>query len=107
MYQYEYTLDPSIATKFSTSESCTVQHGAMAGLTGFTVGQVNHRAVYLPIPLLVATSPRQMKPDGLTWQRILSMTGQPNPPRRVVDKAEEVEIEYGIDFIPLPETSAH
>ena len=48
-----------------------------------------------------------MKPDGLTWQRILSMTGQPNPPRRVVDKAEEVEIEYGIDFIPLPETSAH
>jgi 6-phosphofructokinase 1 len=58
-------------------------HGCMAGMTGFSAGQVNQRAVYLPIPLLVATSPRSLNPHGLTWQRILSMTGQPNtaPPK--------------------------
>lgn len=58
-------------------------HGAMAGLTGFSVGLVNNRIVYLPIPQLVATSPRTMSPHGTTWERIVAMTGQPNtaPPK--------------------------
>ena len=33
-------------------------HGAMAGYTGFSVGLVNNRMVYIPITRLVATSPR-------------------------------------------------
>lgn len=54
-------------------------HGAMAGYTAFTVGLVNNRVVYIPIPRVVATSPRIMDPTGRTWERILSMTRQPNP----------------------------
>lgn len=53
-------------------------HGAMAGYTGFSTGLVNNRVVYLPIPQLVASSPRSMDPHGITWERILALTGQPN-----------------------------
>ena len=53
-------------------------HGAMAGLTGFSTVLVGNAAVYLPIPQLVSTSPRQMNPYGRTWERILATTGQPN-----------------------------
>jgi len=53
-------------------------HGAMAGYTGFSVGLCNNRMVFLPIPKLVATSPRSMNPHGRTWERILAQTRQPN-----------------------------
>jgi 6-phosphofructokinase 1 len=53
-------------------------HGAMAGFTGFSVGLCNNRMVFLPIPELVATSPRSMNPHGRTWERILAITRQPN-----------------------------
>lgn len=53
-------------------------HGAMAGKTGFSVGLCNNRTVFLPIPELVATSPRSMNPRGRTWERILAVTRQPN-----------------------------
>jgi 6-phosphofructokinase 1 len=53
-------------------------HGAMAGLTGYSVGLVNNRMVWLPIPELVATSPRYMNPHGRTWERVLCLTRQPN-----------------------------
>ena len=68
-------------------------HGAMAGMTGFSVGLVNNAMVYLPIPQLVATSPRSMSPYGQTWERILAMTGQPNnsSPREDIVEANEVE----------------
>lgn len=58
-------------------------HGAMAGYTGFSVGLVSNRTVYIPIPTLVATSPRSMNPHGRTWERVLGLTGQPNtvPPK--------------------------
>lgn len=72
-------------------------HGTMAGFTGFSVGLINNRVVYLPIPKLVATSPRQMNPYGAIWERVLAMTGQPNtaPPRGVVEN----------EFPELPEPS--
>lgn len=54
-------------------------HGAMCGYTGFSVGQVNSHGVYIPIPLLVATSPQTLNPNGLLWERVLSLTGQPHP----------------------------
>jgi 6-phosphofructokinase 1 len=53
-------------------------HGAMAGFTGFSVGLCNNRMVWLPIPELVATSPRSMNPRGRTWERVLALTRQPN-----------------------------
>lgn len=53
-------------------------HGCMAGYTAFSVGLVNNRVVYIPIPRLVATSPRVMDPRGRTWERVLAMTRQPN-----------------------------
>jgi len=59
-------------------------HGAMAGFTGFTVGLCNNRMVLLPIPEVVATSPRNMNPRGRTWERVLAVTRQPNtvPPKK-------------------------
>lgn len=53
-------------------------HGAMAGFTGFSVGLCKNKMVYLPIPNLVATSPRLMDKYGRTWERVLALTRQPN-----------------------------
>lgn len=53
-------------------------HGAMAGYTGFSVGLCNNKMVLLPIPNLVATSPRMMRTTGRTWERVLATTRQPN-----------------------------
>jgi 6-phosphofructokinase 1 len=53
-------------------------HGAMAGFTGFSVGLCNNKMVFLPIPQLVATSPRMMNNRGRTWERVLAQTRQPN-----------------------------
>ncbi|KAJ8598874.1 hypothetical protein CTAYLR_009965 [Chrysophaeum taylorii] len=52
-------------------------HGAMAGYTGFTVGLVNNRTVMVPIPELAKASPRAMAAHGRTWERVVSITGQP------------------------------
>lgn len=63
-------------------------HGAMAGFTGFSVGLCNNKMVFLPIPELVATSPRSMDPRGRTWERVLALTRQPNtvPPPQPGEK---------------------
>ena len=53
-----------------------VVHGCMAGYTGFTVGLVNNRMVLIPIPMLVQGSPRVLNPNGRTWERVLTETGQ-------------------------------
>lgn len=58
-------------------------HGAMAGLTGFTVGLTNNRTVYLPITSICKHSPRTMDPRGRTWERILNVTGQPDTIHRL------------------------
>lgn len=79
-------------------------HGAMAGLTGFSVGLVNNHLVYLPIPQLVATSPRSMNPNGQTWERILAMTGQPNTAEPKMSDVESLEV---VDFPCLPEPTLH
>jgi 6-phosphofructokinase 1 len=79
-------------------------HGAMAGHTGFSVGLVNNHVVYLPIPQLVATSPRSMNPHGQMMERILAMTGQPHT---AVPLAKESEGERTIQFPRLPEPMLH
>ncbi|CAM9580426.1 unnamed protein product [Phaeothamnion confervicola] len=53
-------------------------HGAMAGLTAFSAGVVNNRTVYIPMTELVENSPRNMNVRGRTWERVLSLTLQPN-----------------------------
>lgn len=73
----------------------------MAGFTGFSVGKYdwhvllimlildsqksfflsglcNNKMCLLPIPELVATSPRQLNGKGRTWERVLAVTRQPN-----------------------------
>lgn len=84
-------------------------HGAMAGSTGFTVGMVNNRICYIPIPLLVATSPRFMDPEGDIWKQVLAMTGQPDhsksneaDPKATLRKADSKN-----DFQSSPELKAH
>jgi len=52
-------------------------HGAMAGYTGFSAGLCNNRSVYLPISELLALSPRRIRHNGRTIERVLAVTGQP------------------------------
>lgn len=54
-------------------------HGAMAGYTAFTTGIVNNRTVYIPISEIVESSPKALNPRGRTWERVLSITRQPQP----------------------------
>jgi 6-phosphofructokinase 1 len=51
-------------------------HGAMAGYCGFTVGPVNVRHCYIPIPMAVATS-RNVNLADRMWARLMSSTDQP------------------------------
>jgi len=53
-------------------------HASMAGYTGFTVGLNGNRVVLLPIEAITLNSPRTMDPFGRTWERVLTMTRQPN-----------------------------
>lgn len=47
-------------------------------IPSWRMGLMSNHVVYLPIPQLVATSPRSMNTHGRTWERILTMTNQPN-----------------------------
>ncbi|EKX45877.1 hypothetical protein GUITHDRAFT_163159 [Guillardia theta CCMP2712] len=51
-------------------------HGAFAGFTGFTVGLVNSRTVYIPMRL-ISSGTRRLNPKGRTWQRVCAITQQP------------------------------
>ena len=67
-----------ISLDFYLDKQQNAVHGTMAGFTGFSVGMCNNKVCLLPIPELVATSPRQMNPKGRTWERVLAVTRQPN-----------------------------
>lgn len=56
---------------------------SQAGYTAFSVGMRNNRLVYIPINAMVKSSPRQMDPHGQSWERVISVTRQPNtvPPK--------------------------
>ena len=56
-------------------------HGVMAGYTSFSTGLCNNRIVYLPIRELLDSSPRTVTPFGRTIERVISITGQPEPKR--------------------------
>eukprot|EP00698_Gefionella_okellyi_P000750 TRINITY_DN1067_c0_g1_i2.p1 TRINITY_DN1067_c0_g1~~TRINITY_DN1067_c0_g1_i2.p1 ORF type:complete len:461 (-),score=81.53 TRINITY_DN1067_c0_g1_i2:37-1419(-) len=57
--------------------STQVVHGAMAGLTGFTVGLLNDRTVYLPMDVITAAPPKRVNVRGRMWDRTVMMTRQP------------------------------
>ena len=63
-------------------------HGAMAGYTCFTTGIVCNRTVYIPIPAMVKNSPRVLDKVGRTWERVVSVTGQPNRPLQKQDQSQ-------------------
>jgi 6-phosphofructokinase 1 len=96
-------IDPSYTVRSVPANACDnvyctqlaqcAVHGAMAGYTGFSAGLVNNQMAYIPIPQLVASSPRNMDPYGAIWEKVLAMTGQPNhaPPRVIfVPSAERI-----------------
>lgn len=66
----------------------------MCGFTGFTSGLVNNRTVLLPIPVITATSPSYLNPDGRTWERVVSLTHQPTTTweRMAENKKREKEL---------------
>jgi len=66
-------------------------HGAMAGYTGFSVGQVNNQMVFIPIPVLTAASPRTLDPRSRIWDCVVSDTRQPNDIRSYDSDSEEEE----------------
>lgn len=84
------------------NHSFILYSNTVAGLTGFSVGVINKCDVYLPIPLLVATSPRSMNPYGTTWERVLAMTGQPNTTPTI-----ERQVEEESEFPSLVEPTVH
>lgn len=47
----------------------------------------NNRLVYIPINAMVKNSPRQMDPRGQSWERVISITRQPNTVAPVGDGA--------------------
>jgi 6-phosphofructokinase 1 len=98
---------------YCTTLAHNAVHGCMSGLTGFSVGMVNNRTVYIPIPQLCATSPRSLDPHGPIWQRVKAMTGQPDPENLAVipqQSNQEKEQKSGIEiqsFPRLPEPTVH
>eukprot|EP00924_Labyrinthula_sp_SR-Ha-C_P002863 maker-scaffold_13-snap-gene-9.57-mRNA-1 protein AED:0.01 eAED:0.01 QI:153/1/1/1/1/1/2/394/489 len=71
--------------------SQNVVHGTMAGYTGFCVGLCNNRTCYLPMDALVKYSPRQIDVHGRTYERVLSVTGQPRHNDGVVQRNKSVQ----------------
>jgi hypothetical protein len=70
----------------------------MNGYTGFSVGLINRQNVLIPIPVLVASSPRNLNPHGTTWARVLAMTGQPDTmPEEQQDNIVELETVFPSD----------
>ncbi|CAN6191064.1 unnamed protein product [Urochloa humidicola] len=72
----------AIPSNASDNVYCTllahsVVHGAMAGYTGFTIGQVNGRHCYIPFYRITEKQNRVSITDRM-WARLLSSTNQPS-----------------------------
>ncbi|KAL5224271.1 hypothetical protein ABZP36_010910 [Zizania latifolia] len=72
----------AIPSNASDNVYCTllahsVVHGAMAGYTGFTVGQVNGRHCYIPFYRITEKQNKVSVADRM-WARLLSSTNQPS-----------------------------
>lgn len=89
-YNMEITLkyiDPtytirSVRSNASDTVLCTKLaqnsvHAAMAGYTGFSIGQVRDTAAIIPIKCLNESAKRRVDIYERTWHRVLASTGQP------------------------------
>jgi len=52
-------------------------HGAMAGWTGFAVGNLHGRSCYIPISDVISER-RKIEASSSDWQKLLTSTGQPS-----------------------------
>lgn len=73
----------SVPANSSDSVLCLIlsqsaAHGVMAGYTGFSIGLVNNRTVYIPMKEITDNSPKLLRANGRTWERITIATGQPD-----------------------------
>ena len=57
----------------------SVTHAATTAAYNKPTSLPNPLQVYLPISAITATSPRRMNPRGRTYERVLQITGQPDP----------------------------
>eukprot|EP00958_Prasinococcus_capsulatus_P014014 scaffold1458_cov377-Prasinococcus_capsulatus_cf.AAC.4 len=79
-------LDPTymiraIPAHASDNVLCTILahstvHGAFAGFTGFTTGQVNGRSCFIPLHMCIGQEQIDVPTDRM-WARVVSSTGQP------------------------------
>jgi 6-phosphofructokinase 1 len=51
-------------------------HAAMAGKTGLVIGFLHGLFIHVPTSLIVSR-PKQLEPDSMLWQAVLSATRQP------------------------------
>jgi len=49
-------------------------HGAMAGFTGFSSGNVNNKSCYIPLSVITGVK-NNVDLNGHEWNRMLSLTG--------------------------------
>ena len=64
-------------------------HGCMAGFTGFSVGHVNNKTVFIPIDEIVSKNyANKIMPYDISWQRLLASTGQPS----FINEEEQIKI---------------
>jgi 6-phosphofructokinase 1 len=64
-------------------------HGAFAGYTCFTTGLINNHSVWIPMKDIVEQSPRFMDTStSRTWERVLSITRQPNTRSKIPGEKE-------------------
>ena len=74
-YDSNHPANPSNSI-FCNQLSLAAVHGAMAGKTGFVVGQRANTLVHLPIPFVTAKR-KMIDVEGDLWLNVLEFTGQP------------------------------
>mmetsp|Transcript_23289 Transcript_23289/g.28140 ORF Transcript_23289/g.28140 Transcript_23289/m.28140 type:complete len:558 (+) Transcript_23289:99-1772(+) len=98
----------AIPANASDNVYCTVLaqsavHGAFAGYTGFMVGPVNGRHVFLPIQHVVKQS-ASVDPQERMWARLMASTGQPGfkPQQRLQSQESYKPKELDLKLSPRP-----
>ena len=59
------------------------------------MGLANNRTIFIPITAVVRNSPRLMDPIGRTWERVLSVTGQPDTTYCLSERTRQEILEQG------------
>jgi 6-phosphofructokinase 1 len=88
---YQIRSIPASATDsiYCSALGSHVVHGAMAGFTGFSCGQINNRYAYIPIEQMCAPGMKvQVSSSSRQYMRMVRVTGQPSfLPKVLCDEA--------------------